>query len=538
MAVDQAVDLNRTTALGATTDLVEAGAVFNDATRLLDGGLWNAPNANNQNPYQGMFTTDLHAEAADIAAILAAGSYTAGSTTQIPLTSADMAVLTGVQTQINDMIVQAGHAVGNGPGAIAAQAALHAEDLAVLNEINNDTTALGGTLAATLANNPYAANTGANDAGFQALPVGADDAGALAAATAATATLADVGNVFNAATDLAVGGLHSTNLFEFNNDMQAVATGLTNILGSQSELMTIENGETPDAAALTTIHLQTALNQINEQINQFDPEYASNPNVAARSTNDNLLDIIDIIQGDANLNMAAGGNGTAGHAGGFSEVAGYLTGTITKYQDNQAQTNFWAQFLAEANTGAAQLNTAAMGGDTVAQLQALVSQLQAYQEFGANFAQSQGGIFGARFDNELLSGTLLADTNAAVTALNDAIANNGVVSAADAAMMHAAGSGFQADAMDVSGNNVPIGGGSYVGDATTVATATSPNGLATGTIPVPAGGSGGGGATSGTGSSPGAPGPGPGSHHHAGDPGPGPAAGEPQHHFEHIWHHV
>jgi len=59
-----------------------------------------------------------------------------------------------------------------------------------------------------------------------------------------------------------------------------------------------------------------------------------------------------------------------------------------------------------------------------------------------------------------LSGTLLADTNAAVTALNDAIANNGVVSAADAAMIHAAGSGFQADAMDVSGNNVPIGGGS------------------------------------------------------------------------------
>src|SRR5215471_15594502 len=338
MAVDQAVDLNRTTALGATTDLVEAGAVFNDATRLLDGGLWNAPNANNQNPYQGMFTTDLHAEAADIAAILAAGSYTAGSTTQIPLTSADMAVLTGVQTQINDMIVQAGHAVGNGPGAIAAQAALHAEDLAVLNEINNDTTALGGTLAATLANNPYAANTGANDAGFQALPVGADDAGALAAATAATATLADVGNVFNAATDLAVGGLHSTNLFEFNNDMQAVATGLTNILGSP-ELMAIEANEAPNDAALTTIHLQTVLDQINEQINQFDPEYASNPNVAARSTNDNLLDIIDIIQGDANLNTAAGGNGTAGHAGGFSEVAGYLTGTITKYQDNQAQTN-------------------------------------------------------------------------------------------------------------------------------------------------------------------------------------------------------
>jgi hypothetical protein len=534
-----AVDLERTTALGLTTDLEQAGAVFNDATRLLDGGLWNAPNANNQNPYQGMFTTDLHAEAADIAAMLATPASVTVGGNAITLTAADLSALGDVQTQINDMLAQAAHAVGNGPGAIAAQAALHADDLAVLNDINNDP-----NLASALGNNQYAGNTGAMDAGFQALPVGADDAGALAAA-AAGATLTDVGNVFNAATDLAVGGLHSTNLSEFNNDMQAVATGLTNILASPTELAAIENGEAADAAALTTIHLQTVLNQINEQINQFDPEYASNPNVAARSTNDNVLDIIDIIQNDPNLNTAAGGNGTPGHAGGFSEVAGYLTGTITKYQDNQAQTNFWAQFLAEANTGAAQLNTAAGGGDTVAQLQALVSQLQAYQEFGANFAQSQGGIFGARFDNELLSGTLLADTNAAVTALNDAIANNGVVSAADAAMMHAAGSGFQADAMDVSGNNVPIGGGTYVGTATTVATATSPNGLATGTIPVPAGGSGGGGATSGAGGSPGGPGPGSSHHaggpggpgHNAGDPGPGPAAGE-HHHFEHIWHHV
>jgi trimeric autotransporter adhesin len=40
--------------------------------------------------------------------------------------------------------------------------------------------------------------------------------------------------------------------------------------------------------------------------------------------------------------------------------------------------------------------------------------------------------------------------------------------------------------MDVSGNNTPIGGGTYVGTATTVATATSVNGLAQGSIPVTA----------------------------------------------------
>src|ERR1700756_5272946 len=114
-----AVDLERTTALGLTTDLEQAGAVFNDATRLLDGGLWNAPNANNQNPYQGMFTTDLHAEAADIAAMLATPASVTVGGNAITLTAADLSALGDVQTQINDMLAQAAHAVGNGPGAIA-----------------------------------------------------------------------------------------------------------------------------------------------------------------------------------------------------------------------------------------------------------------------------------------------------------------------------------------------------------------------------------------------------------------------------------
>jgi hypothetical protein len=40
--------------------------------------------------------------------------------------------------------------------------------------------------------------------------------------------------------------------------------------------------------------------------------------------------------------------------------------------------------------------------------------------------------------------------------------------------------------MDVSGNNIAIGGATYVGSAVTVATATSVNGLAQGSIPVTA----------------------------------------------------
>ena len=62
----------RDDALALSTDLSQAGAVFNDATRLTDGGLWSSPaDDNNQPNYLGMYTTDLHAVSDDIAAMLA-----------------------------------------------------------------------------------------------------------------------------------------------------------------------------------------------------------------------------------------------------------------------------------------------------------------------------------------------------------------------------------------------------------------------------------------------------------------------------------
>src|SRR6202012_4627189 len=192
-----------------------------------------------------------------------------------------------------------------------------------------------------------------------------------------------------------------------------IASGLTGLVNNPTALAAIEQGEAPTDAALTTVHLDTVLEQINSQINNFDAEYATNPNVAARSTNDNLLDIIDIIQGDANLNTAAGGIGNAGNVGGFSEMPAYLDGTITRFQDDQAQTNFWAKFVAEGNVINNQLDNVAAGNNTTpGELAALITEIQNYQSTGAAFDHSQGGIFGARFDNELLGGTLNADTAA------------------------------------------------------------------------------------------------------------------------------
>ncbi|WP_407180638.1 hypothetical protein [Bradyrhizobium sp. STM 3562] len=523
--------LVRNDALALTTDVAQAGAVFNDATRLLDGGLWSTPADNsNQQAYIGLYTTDVTAVLNDVKAMLADPNGVTVGGTAYTLSTADTTVLTQVEAQLQTLLTEAPHSVGNGHAAITAQESLHTIQTSILNEINGD-----AALAKALAANSYAANTGANDVGFQALPTGSDSAAALAKASAPGATLADIGSVFNAAADLAVGGLNHSNLAQFNADMKAIAAGLTHLINSPTALASIEAGEGAADAAATTIHLDTVLNQINLQIDQFDKEYASNPNVAARATNDNLLDIIDIIQGDGALNGAAGGHGDPGTVGGFAELPGYLTGTIGKFQDNQAQTNFWAKFIAEGNVINNQLTDVAAGhNNSPAELSALITEIQNYQKFGASFAQSQGGIFGARFDNELQGGTLLADTNNAVHGLKGILnGDTGDALAADQAQIQAAGAGFVADATDVSGNNLPVGGGTYVGSSTTVAGATSVAGLAQGTLPVT-------GTASGSSGDPVAQncGHGSGDHHGHGDQVAWDSGGQGHHHFEMIWHHA
>jgi trimeric autotransporter adhesin len=467
----------RADALNQSTDLVQAGVVFNDAVRA-STGLFSLSGSGNQNPFLGSYTTDIHAVQNDIAAMLATpGAVTLGGEA-FTLNTTDTAVLTNIQSQLGTLLTAAPQTT-NAATLTAADQTLHAVQGEILQEINNDP-----HIAAALNNVQFMATTGANDVAFQNTPAGADDPAALAAATAGT-TLKAVGEVFNAATDLSLGGISAANLGQITTDFTAVQQGLTNILNNPTMLAQIEAGETANAAALTTIHLQTALGQVGLQLNKYDGMEANGQAEGLRGTADNLLDIIDIVQGDTNLNTAAGGNGNAGHIGGFAEAPGGLSGTVTHFQDNQAQTNFWAAFLSEANTINAHLTAISNGQEQATA--ALVTQIQNYQQFGANFDAAQGPIFEARFDNELLHGTLEADTNNAVKGLTGILNGDaGAALAADNAMINAAGQGFAADAMDVSGNNTPIGGGTYVGTATTVATATSVNGLAQGNIPVTA----------------------------------------------------
>src|SRR5262249_49539998 len=154
--------------------------------------------------YQSMVLADLHAVLNDVQAATTVNGQ--------PLTAQDTQVLQTVSGQLQSMIDETQHAVG--PQGTQAQNQLHSNVTSILNEINGD-----ANLATNLANGTFTgASTGVDQPGFQSLPAGADDAAALTKA-AAGANLADIGNVFNAAAGIAVGGLNATNIGEFDKDM-------------------------------------------------------------------------------------------------------------------------------------------------------------------------------------------------------------------------------------------------------------------------------------------------------------------------------
>src|SRR6202045_5260267 len=120
---------NRADALNQSTDIVQAGVVFNDAMRA-SLGLFNLAGSGNQNPFLGAYTTDIHAVQNDIAAMLAnAGHVTLGGQA-FTLTTTDTAVLTSVQAQLGTLITAAAQTT-NAATMTAADQTIHA----VQNEI-------------------------------------------------------------------------------------------------------------------------------------------------------------------------------------------------------------------------------------------------------------------------------------------------------------------------------------------------------------------------------------------------------------------
>ena len=391
--------------------------MFNDATRILEGGLWhnNVPVGNQGMGTQGRYVNDLTVVQTGLTADVTAGAFTGDQLTHVNTVLAD----------IKTALVAVPGAVNNDA---AAEATLRAAHLDIVNTIENDPI----LQALSIKDN----NPGFNFAPAElAIPLNANTP---------HATFAELGAIFDDAQSKSLGGINADNLPAIQADLQTVHDGLLTLMKDHPQMF----------GGATGIHASTIVDQINLQLTNFDHQYGFNPD-AAKATNDNLLDITDIVAGDPNLANMASANGVTGWVG-----APATDVVPTPYQDNAAQTNFWADFIATGNTLGAQAEQLVNTGSPQ-EIHAFIHTLRAWEKSVTNFDAAQGGIFEARFDNELLGkdSTLGADVAAMIKGLQTH----------NAALVTAAAEGFHGNAADVSGNNVPLNGGTFNADGLTVA---------------------------------------------------------------------
>src|SRR5262249_52346060 len=153
-------------------------------------------------------------------------------------------------------------------------------------------------------------------------------------ATTPHATFAELGAIFDDAQSKSLGGINANNLPQIQAVLKVVHDGLITLMHDQPQLY----------GGSTDIHAQTIVDQINLQRTNFDHQYGVNPD-AAKATNDNFLDITDIVAGDANLANMASMNGVKGWT-----PAPATDVVPVPYQDNAARTNFWQDFIASDST--------------------------------------------------------------------------------------------------------------------------------------------------------------------------------------------
>ncbi len=324
------------------------------------------------------------------------------------------AILSDINTAISTANATANSAAAVGNTA-AAEQSLRASNLEIINTVNAVKTDVALTNLA-LASAPDTRLTDGSHAPH--------------------ANLAEIGAIFNDAADKILGGVNDANRAEITDDINAVITDMEALISANPQLFEGLTGEHADAVVR---QLQLELTYIN------DPNISPD---AARASTDNILDIIDIIQGDANLADMA----TQGGISGFSPFPDAANPAPT-HLDNDVQTVFAANFIAQSNSLGQQAIDLVGSGDTKA-IAALIADLKAFEKFVADFDAAQGG-------NALLdaTGALGAEVAAMIKGLQTG----------DATLVTAAADQMHGNAADVGGDNVPVTGGNYNTDGVTVA---------------------------------------------------------------------
>src|SRR5262252_4955630 len=285
--------------------------MFNDATRILEGGLWhnNVPVGNQGTGTDGRYAAVLQLVQTGLTADVAAKDFSGEQLTHVNT------VLTDIQTAL----AAVPGAVNNDPNA---EATLRSAHLDIISTIEHDPVL-------------QALSIKDDNPGFNFAP---PELATPLNANTPHSTFAELGAIFDDAQSKSLGGINADNLPAIQADLQTVHDGLVTLMKDHPQLF----------GGITGVHASTIVDQINLQLTNFDHQYGFNPD-AAKATNDNFLDITDIVAGAPNLANMASANGVTGWTG-----APATDVVPVRYQDNADQTNFWADFIASGNTLGAQ----------------------------------------------------------------------------------------------------------------------------------------------------------------------------------------
>jgi hypothetical protein len=287
-------------------------------------------------------------------------------------------------------------------------------------------------LPATLAAPQAAAASNGGGAGAVAVAdagtAGADAGTAGAAAPTAT-------DLFNDATTRMIGGIGPDQVDKVVADLTAVQQMLS--------------AADPQINNLSDLHTHIIINQLNEEIASVQGTASATGTpilgtdlgqFVGRSINDIHRDIIDIAQGDAGVQALF--NPTP-----LPDVIG----APAPFQDNAEQTAFLTQFIQDSNH-LGQMATAIANDGFQGDAAGLLQQIETFATNASAFDQAQGGLYSARFWNELRSdGTAGTAANALIEGLQTH--NAGEVSAAAEQLA--------TNASDLATNNTKADGGTY-----------------------------------------------------------------------------
>src|SRR5438477_2860110 len=310
--------------------------------------------------------------------------------------------------------------------------------------------------------------TGGNAATDPAAATPAADAATPAAAPAAAATpAADAAAAAAPAADAAApaaAGLTATDLFSDATTREIGGVGPDQVNLIVSDLVGVQqmlSAADPQINNLTDLHTHVIINQLNEEIASIENANAPTAGTltlgtdlgqfVGRAINDIHRDIIDIAQGDAGVQALF--NPTPLPA---------LNTPPAPFHDSADQTATLTQFIQDSNHLGQAATTIENNGFT-GDVAGLVQQIQTFETNANAFDQSQGGLYSARFWNELRAdGT----AGTAANALIDGLQNH------NAGELNAAAQQLAANSGDVGANNLMTDGGTYA-DVIAAAQATA-----------------------------------------------------------------